>query len=110
VHSRLAHLTARRRALVTESQALRAQLAGATSSVRQVLAPAQIGRALLSGLGRHPVLTVGIGVALVAIGPRRLWKLAALGGGGVVLALRVAPALAAAARLARPRRTGRMRH
>ena len=43
-------------------------------------------------------------VALVALRPRRLWKLAALGGGALAFALRAAPVLSAALRFARTRR------
>lgn len=106
--SRLAQLATRRCALVAESQGLRTQLAGAAGALTHALAPAQIGRAVLLGVGRHPLLSVSVAVALVAIGPRRLWKLATLGG-AVVFARRRAPVVSAAVKLTRAHRKGLVR-
>ena len=102
--SRLAQLTARRRALVAESHALRAQLGDSARALRDALGFPQIGHAMLSNIRRHPGLAVGAAVALVALRPPRLWKLAALGGGALAFALRAAPVLSAAVRFAKARR------
>jgi hypothetical protein len=102
--SRLAQLTARRRALVLESQALRAQLGASGIALRNALSPAQIAHTVLGSIRRHPGIAVGAAVALVALRPRRLWKLAALGSGALAFALRAAPVLSAALRFARSRR------
>jgi hypothetical protein len=104
VPSRLAQITARRGALVAESHALRAQLSDSASALRQALGLEQVGRAVLDGIRRHPGLVVGAAVALVALRPHRLWKLAALSGGALAFALRAAPVLSAAVRFARARR------
>jgi hypothetical protein len=96
--SRLAQLSARRRALAMESQVLRAQLAESANALREALGLVQMGRTVLDGVRRHPGLVVGAAVALVALRPRRVWRLAALAGGTLVFALRAAPALSAAAR------------
>jgi len=104
VPSRLAQLTARRRALVLQSQALRAQLSASAIALRHALGPAQIGHAVLGSIRRHPGIAAGVAVALVTLRPRRLWKLAALGGGALAFALRAAPVLSAAVRFARARR------
>jgi hypothetical protein len=111
VPSRLAQLAARRRALVAESDALRAQLSGSAGGLRGALAPGPLGNALLAGVRRHPVLTVGAAVALVALRPRRIWKILVLGAGTMTLVLRAGPVLSAVVRLAKSaRRAGQVRH
>ena len=97
--SRLAQLAARRRVLVMESQVLRAQVDQSASALRQALGLAPMGRAMLNSIRRHPVLAVGAAVALVVLRPRRVWRLAALGGGALAFALRAAPALSTAVRI-----------
>jgi hypothetical protein len=104
VPSQLAQLTARRRALVAESHALRAQLGDSGRALQDALGFSQIGHAVLGSIRRHPGLAVGAAVALVALRPHRLWKLAVLSGGALAFALRAAPALSAAVRFARARR------
>jgi YqjK-like protein len=96
--------------LVAESDLLRGRLTGSAGALRRALAPAQIATALLDGVRRHPALATGAIVALVALRPRRIWKLLVMGAGGVTLALRAAPALSTAMRLVKKgRRTARVR-
>jgi hypothetical protein len=77
--TRLQISTARRRALTAESQALRARLVSSAESVRGSLKVGQLGMSALRSARRHPALVVGVAVALLVAGPRRVMRAASLG-------------------------------
>jgi hypothetical protein len=74
-------LAARRRALVAQSEALRARLLLSVLDVRQSAGVAQLGGEAARALVRHPAAMVAAGIAVAAIGPRRLLRVAAAGVG-----------------------------
>jgi hypothetical protein len=101
--TRLQVLTARRRALVARSEALRGDLLTSAGRLQRSLGLGQLGASALGALRRHPALAVGIGVAVWAAGPRRLMRAAALGLGLWSLYGRARRIAAVVAGLTRPR-------
>jgi hypothetical protein len=77
--TRLQITTARRRALVAQSQALRVQLLAATDGIRASLGLGRLGASALRSVRRHPAIAIGMGLALLVAGPRRLLRVASLG-------------------------------
>lgn len=77
--TRLQLTTARRQALVAQSQALRLKLLVASQDLRGSLGAGQLRAGALRALTRHPLLTIGIALATVWMGPRRLLRFASLG-------------------------------
>jgi hypothetical protein len=65
--------------LVAQSEALRGDLLASASRLKRSLELGQIGASALGALRRHPALVVGVGVAVWAVRPRRLLRVAALG-------------------------------
>ena len=74
-------LAARRRALVAQSEALRARLLLSVLDMRQSAGVAQLGGEAARALVRHPAALAAAGIAVATIGPRRLLRLAAAAAG-----------------------------
>jgi hypothetical protein len=100
--TRLHILTARRRALVARSEALRSELVASTVRLHRSLGLGQMGAAALRSLRRHPALVVGVAVALLVAGPARLLRVAALGLGAWSLFDRLRSIAAAMRGMTRP--------
>ena len=72
--SRLQQLSARRRALVAESDALRARMLWSSARMRDSLGVAALGASAARALARHPPLMLAGAAALLVVGPRRVLR------------------------------------
>lgn len=88
MRSRVHELAARREALVTQSEALRAGLLRSGEQARQSLGILQIAVAAARALRRHPIAVAAGTVAFMVVGPRRLVRMLGLGLGAWSLATR----------------------
>jgi hypothetical protein len=89
-------LSARRHALVAQSEALRARLLESAAQTGRSLRVAALAASAAQALRRHPAVLVGGAVALVVVGPRRLVRIAgiALGAWTVLMRARTVAGLA----------------
>ena len=99
--SRLEQLAARRHALTARSHALRSRLVEDGVSLRESVRTPQLAGSALRWLVRHPVALVAGVAGVIALGPRRLLRVAAGAIGAWTFATRARSAAALVLRLLR---------